>query len=185
LLILAAKGMLAALVVVLALGASASGAGAHADYMRSDPAEGQALVHGPAEVIIWYSEGIDVNSSDAYVVDDAGKRWENPDEAAFHIHDDPTNPGLYMLPNLPNGSYRVEWDVLSGRDGHRTEGNFSFFVGTPPSGDSSIQPAATGDADNTSSSLPIIAASGAAAVLVVVGVVLYAVIRRRRGPERA
>jgi copper transport protein len=129
---LAAKTVLAALVLVLALGVSPSGAGAHAQLVRSEPADGASLGAGPLEVILYFTEGIEVDFSEAYVLDSAGKRWEQPNEGAFHIHTDPTNPGLIMLPNMPNGVYTTVWDVLSAVDGHRTKGFFTFYVGPPP-----------------------------------------------------
>jgi copper transport protein len=122
----------AVIVALLALGVSPPGAGAHAVLSGSTPAEGESLGQGPTEVIFYFTEGIEVNFSDAYVVDTQSKRWEVPNEGAFHIHTDPTNPGLIMQPNMPNGTYTVVWDVLSAVDGHRTKGFFTFFVGPPP-----------------------------------------------------
>jgi copper transport protein len=129
-----ATALLVVVVVLLALGAKAPGAGAHAFLERSTPAEGEVLPsgQGPPEVILYFTEAIEIDFSEAYVVDTSGARWEVPNEGAFHIHTDPTNPGLIMNPAMPNGTYTVVWDVLSAVDGHRTKGFFTFFVGPPP-----------------------------------------------------
>lgn len=127
-----AAALFVAVLVVLALGAKAPGAGAHAFLKESTPAEGASVAQSPPEVIFYFTEPIEVNYSKAYVTDGTGKRWEVPNEGAFHIHTDPSNPGLIMQPNMPNGTYTVIWDVLSATDGHRTKGAFAFFVGAPP-----------------------------------------------------
>ena len=124
---------LTVIILGLALGAGdAPSASAHATLTRTTPAEGESVAQSPPEVIFYLTEGIDPDYSSAYVTDPTGKRWEVPNEGAFHIHTDPTNPGLIMQPNMPNGTYTVVWDVLSVVDGHRTKGFFSFFVGPPP-----------------------------------------------------
>jgi methionine-rich copper-binding protein CopC len=205
---LAARGILAAIVLLPALGASPSGAGAHAEFIRSDPADGQSVILGPPEVIFWYTEAIEVNSSDAYVVDASGKRWELPTEDAFHIHNDPTNPGLLMVPNMPSGEYTVVWDMLSAVDDHRTDGSFTFFVGS--GGDvsnasptfsvhnpelTSLLGADGGNAgsngqggvsssdDNGAGSTLIFVVTALAVVLVVGAAVTYAISRRRAQHE--
>jgi copper transport protein len=129
------KATTAALLVVLiflALGVKTPNAGAHAVLELSKPAAGESLAQPPNEVILYFTEAIEIDYSSAYVVDTDKKRWELPNEGTFHIHGDPTNPGLIMQPNMPNGTYTVVWDVLSAVDGHRTKGAFAFFVGPPP-----------------------------------------------------
>ncbi len=130
----AAPAALALFVLVLALGARAPSAEAHAFLSRSIPSQGEVLPSGqsPPEIILYFTEAIEPKFSNAYVVDTSGKRWEVPNEGAFHIHTDPTNPGLIMQPLMPNGTYTVVWDVISAVDGHRTKGIYSFFIGPPP-----------------------------------------------------
>ena len=134
-----ASAVLALVAVVVALGGKNPGVGAHAILESSTPASGESVAAGqPKEIIFSFSEAIEPNFSNAYVVDSSGKRWEFPNESAFHIHTNPTNPGLIVQnpqPDgtvMPNGTYTVVWDVLSAVDGHRTKGAFAFFVGPPP-----------------------------------------------------
>ena len=67
----------------------------------------------------------------------AKSRWWTPqareqDNGDTHVHSDPTNPGITLKPNLPNGTYTVTWRVFSAVDGHRTAGTFAFTVGPAP-----------------------------------------------------
>jgi copper transport protein len=133
-----ATAILTLVALVLALGVETPSAGAHAVLEASKPAAGESLAQPPTEIIFYFTEAIEPNYSTAYVTGADGRRWELPNEGAFHIHTDPTNPGLIMNPTqpdgttMPNGTYTVVWDVLSAVDGHRTKGAFAFFVGPPP-----------------------------------------------------
>jgi hypothetical protein len=49
---------------------------------------------------MWFTEPLEVDFSSAKVVDKSGKQWDNAD---FHIHGDPTNPGITMQPGATNG----------------------------------------------------------------------------------
>lgn len=120
---------LLAVLIFLALGVKAPSAGAHAVLDASRPAAGESLAQAPNEIIFYFTEPIEVDFSKARVVDSGGKQWDNGD---FHIHGDPSNPGITMQPGAPNGTYTVVWDVLSSVDGHRTKGPFAYFVGPPP-----------------------------------------------------
>ncbi len=114
----------------LALGAPASSASAHAQYVRSQPAENTVVAQMPIEVLIWFTEAIEIQYSEMQVVNASGTRVDNADT---HLHFDPTNPGITIQPNLPPGTYTVAWRMLSAVDGHRTAGTFAFSVGQLPS----------------------------------------------------
>jgi copper transport protein len=120
-------GIIVAIAVVgVALGANRSDAHAHAQYIRSQPEQNAALAQGPVEVLIWLTESVEINYSEIQIVDASGTRWDNGDT---HVHYDPTNPGVTVKPNLPNGTYTAVWRALSAVDGHRTAGTFAFTVG--------------------------------------------------------
>jgi copper transport protein len=112
--------------VGVALGANSSGASAHAQFVRSQPEANTAVAQSPIEVLIWFTESLEIDYSEIQVVDATGARQDNGDT---HVHNDPTNPGITMKPNLPQGTYTVTWRVLSAVDGHRTAGTFAFTVG--------------------------------------------------------
>ncbi|MGH8245746.1 MAG: copper resistance CopC family protein, partial [Gammaproteobacteria bacterium] len=120
----------------LAFVATSSRANAHASFLRSQPAEGAVLSEPPVEILIWFTENIEVDFSDARLIDVTGQRFDNKD---FHVHSDPANPGLTAA-DLPDGVYTVIWDVLSAVDGHRTKGAFAFTIGTPPAGGTAPSP---------------------------------------------
>ncbi|HET8944884.1 MAG TPA: copper resistance CopC family protein, partial [Dehalococcoidia bacterium] len=103
-------------------------ADAHAWLERSQPASGAVVQTGPPEILMWFSEEIDVKFSHAQVLNSSGERVDNND---LHDHGDTSNPGITMQINVPDGTYTVVWDVLSIVDGHRTKGSFPYFVGAP------------------------------------------------------
>ena len=123
-------GILAlALAICLTLGAAkAPGAEAHAWLQRSKPGNGEVLQAGPPEVLLWFSEDIELQFSNVEVVNSSGQRVDNND---FHIHSRKDQPGITMHLNVPDGTYTVIWDVISSVDGHRTKGSFPYFVGAP------------------------------------------------------
>ena len=102
----------------------ASGASAHAFLDRSAPAVGSTVHPSPAEVRLWFSEDVEPIFSTVRVLDANGKRVDKADKRV----DDSDHTVLRVsLPNLPAGTYRVVWRVVS-IDTHVTEGKFSFEV---------------------------------------------------------
>jgi len=129
-------GLIVAIAVVgVAFGANSSDASAHAQYIRSQPEANAVLAQSPNHIFIWFTESIELQFSEVQVLDATGARQDIDD---LHDHGDRANPGLTVLPNLPQGAYTVTWRVLSSVDGHRTAGTFAFNVGaigpsqTPP-----------------------------------------------------
>jgi len=125
-------GLVVAIAVVgVAFGANSSDAHAHAQYIRSQPEQNSAIAQSPIEVLIWFTESVEIQFSEIQVVDATGARQDNNDT---HLHYDPTNPGVTLKPNLLQGTYTVIWRALSAVDGHRTAGTFAFSVGPPTVG---------------------------------------------------
>ena len=102
----------------------AAGAWAHAFLDRADPPVGSTVRTPPAQVQIWFTEGLEAAFSKIQVVDQSGQQVDKKDSQV-----DPANPVLLRisLPSLPRGRYKVIWRVLS-VDTHITEGDFSFQV---------------------------------------------------------
>jgi copper transport protein len=113
-------------VVGVAFGARSSSAYAHAQYIRSTPEQNSVVAQAPLEVLVWFTEAVELQFSEMQVLDAKGTRVDNND---FHHHGDTSNPGITLQPNLPEGTYTVAWRVLSAVDGHRTAGTFAFSVG--------------------------------------------------------
>jgi methionine-rich copper-binding protein CopC len=78
----------------------------------------------PPAVRIWFDGALEPVFSTVRVEDDDKRRVDKGDARV-----DPRDSTVLevSLPPLPSGRYRVFWSVVA-RDGHRTEGNFTFRV---------------------------------------------------------
>ena len=116
-------GKARALAALLGLAALAH-ARAHAFLDHADPLVGHAVKAAPAEVRLWYTQGLEPAFSRVQVFDAAGKEVDKKD-----VHVDAKNDHLLLvsLPALGMGVYKVVWRVVS-VDTHRTEGSFTFRV---------------------------------------------------------
>jgi len=97
---------------------------AHAFPDHSDPRVGHTVDASPPAVRIWFDGQIEpvfsklrVEDADRRQVDKGDSRVAPGDGTLLEVG----------LPPLPSGRYRVYWTVVA-RDGHRTEGDFSFRV---------------------------------------------------------
>ena len=98
---------------------------AHAFIDHTDPVVGGGVKQAPAEVRLWYTQGLEPAFSRVQVFDASGKEIDKKD-----IHLDPKNNHLLIvsLPaGLGAGTYKVVWRVVS-VDTHTTEGSFKFQV---------------------------------------------------------
>ena len=98
---------------------------AHAFIDHTEPLVGGTVKQSPAEVRMWYTQGLEPAFSRVQVFDAAGREVDKKD-----IHLDPRNNHLLIvsLPaGLGAGTYKVVWRVVS-VDTHTTEGAFKFQV---------------------------------------------------------
>src|SRR5437870_3802161 len=109
---------LSQLVVVACALACASLAGAHAFLDHAIPAVGSTVHGSPPQVKLWFTQRLEPAFTSAQVTDRDGKRV-SPGDASL----DPSDRTLLVVPvsQLPPGSYRVKWRVVS-VDTHVTEG---------------------------------------------------------------
>jgi copper resistance protein C len=114
----------AAAVIVLALAAVASGAGAHAFLDRAEPRVGSKVRTPPAQVTLWFTERLEPAYSRVKVMDETGQQVDKADASV--VAADPRQLRVSLMPLGP-GKYRVVWRVLS-VDTHVTEGDFTFHV---------------------------------------------------------
>ncbi|MGE5701171.1 MAG: CopD family protein [Clostridia bacterium] len=118
---------------------------AHAYMGASSPAQEAELKTAPQEIRMTFTEKINGEVSQATLRNDAGKvipttkRTEN-DESI-----------ILSVPNLANGVYHVEWQILS-EDTHVTEGSFRFAVGVALP---QVRPAETKSLDDAVDSAPV------------------------------
>jgi methionine-rich copper-binding protein CopC len=112
------RGLLAAAFVLTTVAAQA-----HALLQHAEPAVGST---GPAprQLVLDYSEGVEVALCAVDVRDAAGARVDAGD-----LHAVPGNARRLAigLKKLAPGTYRVTWHVVS-VDTHRTQGGFDFTV---------------------------------------------------------
>jgi methionine-rich copper-binding protein CopC len=97
---------------------------AHAFPDHSDPKVGATLNSSPSLVRIWFDSDLEtafskitVRNADDKAVDKGDSRVDAADPKLLQVN----------LPALPPGKYRVIWSVVA-RDGHRTNGDFTFKV---------------------------------------------------------
>jgi copper resistance protein C len=114
------KRLLAATALLLAPGF----VWAHAFPDHSEPRVGHTVEASPPAVRVWFDGRIEPVFSTLRVEDEGKRRVDRGDARV-----DPSDSTLLEvgLPALPPGRYRVFWSVVA-RDGHRTEGDFSFRV---------------------------------------------------------
>jgi methionine-rich copper-binding protein CopC len=112
--------------LLLGLLLAAAPAWGHAFPDHSEPRVGWTVPSSPASVRIWFDGALEPVFSTIRVVNGDNQRVDRGDGRV-----DPADPTILevSLPPLPAGRYRVFWSVVA-RDGHRTEGDFPFTVGS-------------------------------------------------------
>jgi methionine-rich copper-binding protein CopC len=97
---------------------------AHGFMERTVPQAGSTVRGSPAEVQLWFTQGLEPAFTTVRVLDASGKQVDREDKRV-----DPGDKTLLRvsLPALAPGKYRVVWRALSA-DGHVTRGEFAFQV---------------------------------------------------------
>ncbi|MFI5588027.1 copper resistance CopC/CopD family protein [Amycolatopsis sp. NPDC051758] len=122
-----ALALLAFLVGWLVLGATP--ASAHVEIISSTPGDGARLSAAPAQVSVTLSENVGIQPGSIKVVDLTGR--EVVAGPVFQPGDVAEQVAVKLQPNLPDGSYLVEFAFVSA-DSHPVRGTFAFVVGTGP-----------------------------------------------------
>jgi copper transport protein len=100
-------------------------ASAHSELLSSDPQPGQVLDQSPQHVTLTFNEHVEISLGAIRVFDGTGKSIDV--SAARH----PDGHGEIVeidLPKLSNGSYVVDWRVVSA-DSHPVHAAYTFQVG--------------------------------------------------------
>lgn len=100
-------------------------ASAHPYIEETTPSTAQNAPAGTNEVIVYFSESVDIEFSEIKVINDKGDRVDNRD-LRYH-HEDVAL--AVSTPPLEDGVYTVSTKVLSKVDGHLVPGVFLFGVG--------------------------------------------------------
>ena len=125
---LAASALVSGVAIAGVLALLGGVAGAHATYLRSNPAADARLVRPPAEVRAAFSEPPDPRGSELAVFDAQGRRVDRANTSLSEEE----NGLVVSLEEIGDGGYTVAWTVLSTVDGHTTRGSFAFAVGDAP-----------------------------------------------------
>ncbi|NHM33643.1 copper resistance protein CopC [Bacillus sp. C11] len=99
---------------------------AHAFITKSNPSENQVINRVPGKVWIQFDEEIQPSFQSIEVFDSTGKRIDQKDGQINP--DNPTIIECSLKKNLKNGTYRVNWRVVSS-DGHPIQGVIPFQIG--------------------------------------------------------
>ena len=101
---------------------TATFAHAHAFLDHAEPRVGSTVPAAPREVVLSYTQNLEPAFSSIEVSDSNGARV---DQGKARVS---ASTMRISVKQLPPGSYRVRWHVLS-VDTHTTEGSFTFHVG--------------------------------------------------------
>lgn len=111
-----------ALLLGTLLHVGASPAAAHAEVLRTAPADGERLVASPSVLVIEFNEPVGVSTDGVRVVDASGMELSlGPPGVTGSRLEQP-------LPALEDGWYLATWRVVSA-DGHTVRGAIAFAVG--------------------------------------------------------
>ncbi|MGJ7913406.1 copper resistance protein CopC [Neobacillus sp. LXY-1] len=99
---------------------------AHAYIIKSEPSENEILDQAPNRVSIQFDETIQPTFHSIKVFDSDGKQVDQKNGRIDPHH--ASIIGADLESNLPNGTYTVQWKVVSG-DGHPVEGIIPFQIG--------------------------------------------------------
>jgi methionine-rich copper-binding protein CopC len=187
-----AAGLATAALALAALLVTAAPASAHDQLVGTDPAAGSTVDAVPAQITLTFNEKVlpDAGAT-AIVVTSAGG---TPVQEGDPVVSDTTVTQAIVTPADPDGTYTVEWKVVSS-DGHPVSGDFSFTVsGASPSPTPTPTPTPTQTAiapTPTPTSTPAPPADGggvpawawaivAVVVVAVLGGILYLIVSRAR-----
>ncbi|HEU4337485.1 MAG TPA: copper resistance protein CopC [Nocardioides sp.] len=113
-----------ALVALALVVLGAAPASAHAELIETDPAEGAVVEAAPETITLTFNEPVRLTAQEIAVYDAAGDEVGSTAGASGPE----VTVDLDGAADLPDGTYVVSWNVLSG-DGHPISGALTFSVG--------------------------------------------------------
>jgi hypothetical protein len=108
-------------ILIIGLPAFAS---AHAFLDHADPKVGSTVSASPQTVMLKFTQEVEPAFSSVKVLDSSGKQVDSQDAK---VDSKDASIMTVSVPNLPAGTYKVEWKVTS-VDTHKTHGSFTFTV---------------------------------------------------------
>jgi methionine-rich copper-binding protein CopC len=101
---------------------------AHSEIVQASPPGGATLVTAPARVDLLFADELDGDKSQLRVLNAAGERVDRRD---LQVDGRTMSVGVRVL---PAGAYTVRWVATEEDDGHRTRGEYGFYVAAPQPG---------------------------------------------------
>ena len=98
----------------------------HAFLDHAEPKVGATVRQSPSQVKIWFTQELEPAFSGIRVMGSDGLEVDQKDA---HVDAKEKTLMTVTLPQLPPGTYKVSWHVVS-VDTHRTQGDFKFTVGS-------------------------------------------------------
>jgi methionine-rich copper-binding protein CopC len=175
-----------AALAIVALAVPPTSVFAHARYDHSTPASEQVVATSPPAVDIYTAQDMR-KTTGADVIAVMGLDGKHVDTGNTVVDDSNRRHfSIGLQPNLPPGRYLVSFKTLSDEDGEADQGQFAFYVQTPPTADQKAEDAKlqittdTGtDSQPTSHTGLYIAIGGAIAAVIVIAAGGFAWARRR------
>ncbi|MEK6981184.1 MAG: CopD family protein [Thermoproteota archaeon] len=124
------------IISLLILSISIPYAAAHPFTMETSPNSSANVSEGLTQVIVYFSEPIDVNFSSLKIFDNNGDQIDNKDTKYFKDE----KSLVVTTPPLESGVYTVTSNVLSKVDGHLVPSAFNFGVGDVIVPEQQLQP---------------------------------------------
>lgn len=121
----------------------ASEVAAHAQFKSSDPAPNATVNKAPTQIMLIFSEETSATKSGGSVTDASGATVSTGFKVDLNAR---TNMTIALKPNLPNGTYTVQWSTLTEDDNGMANGTFAFTVQAAAAGTAPVPttaPAAT------------------------------------------
>ena len=122
-------------VVALIVGGAAEPVFAHAGLLLASPAPGAGLPQAPGEVVLRFSEPLDIALSRISIIGPDGA--DGGQGQTLGVTGDP-NAMQRRLGVLHVGVYAVHWRSVSALDGHAVSGTYQFGIGTAVLGAESV-----------------------------------------------
>lgn len=137
------QALIAAAIIVVAVGVDTPSASAHEQLLDSTPVDSENLPTAPTEVALTFSAEVLTYGGAIIIADEQGRDW-----AASEPKFDRSVMSVQLEPDMPPAGYEIRWRVVSG-DGHPISGLIPFTVGGAAAyerPDASAQTATEGDA---------------------------------------
>jgi methionine-rich copper-binding protein CopC len=136
---------------------------AHAEPERANPPINGSVAAAPAILEIWFGEEAESEGTAISVFNSECARVDLGDTAIDLYDPEHKHVTVTLKPNLPDGTYTVQWQSVSAEDGDEASGSYTFTVS------SSATPMASPSASPSASPTACPAASPAATPAAVIG----------------